>query len=627
MVKKLQNGIAFIQRYPAPFVFLLLSFLGLLIYSNSFQGSFQFDDARWIEKDPFIRDVSNLGAIREHVPRRFLWFLSLAVNYHFHHVDVLGYHIVNFLIHLFCSVFVYFFVRITFQTPRLRNSPLSTSQNTIALFASLLFLSHPIQTQAVTYIIQRATSLATLFYILSMLAYAKSRLSKRHSIPFLLLAIITALAAMFTKEIALTLPLNLLLYEVIFFPSSQESVKRRVLRILPFLLMLPIIPYLFLMQHAIGQEWIAAVTETKSITRMDYFFTQINVVRTYIRLLFIPVKQALDYEYPISHGFFEMRTILSFAFLAAIVGLGVKLLKTKPVVSFGIFWIFLTLSIESSFIPIRDVIYEHRLYLPMVGFVMAICSGLRLLIRKTLVYVLLFSMVVSIFSVLTYQRNWVWKDRVSLWLDSVRKFPEGVRARHNLANAYYGVGNYDEAIEHAKKAISLNPSLPEPYNTLGAIYADQKKFKESIQYFQKSISVDPTSADAYYNLAVGYYETDQRDKWKKYIDKAFLLNPEMVELLVHLGYHYAEKCDIGKAIEYFQKGLRLRPDHAMAEAVQRSLDRIMPKAGELLEDKIKDCEDMAFFISLRDLTKITSQVKHIKNMRGITRLHKIYKTR
>ena len=179
---------------------------------------------------------------------------------------------------------------------------------------------------------------------------------------------------MFTKEIVLTLPLMIVLYEFCFFGLETNTCRKNIKNInwkhlAPFLIMLLIIPLTMAGARSINLGEIGRLAEeTQTISRGHYLLTQFRVLTTYLRLLFVPLNQNLDYDYPISLTLFHIPTLLSFLLLLLILTAGVVLFRRYRLVSFCIFFFFLTLSVESSIIPIRDVIFEHRLYLPMAGY-------------------------------------------------------------------------------------------------------------------------------------------------------------------------------------------------------------------------------------------------------------------
>jgi hypothetical protein len=221
---------------------ILIVILGLIAYSNTFHVPFQFDDITAIVQNPVIKDLSFFTDPSQsrgyghhfgyHTFRsRYIGYLTFALNYHLHGLDVTGYHIVNLLIHFSTSLLVYFLVRLTFKTPFFRNSRIMGRSDYIALFTALIFVSHPVQTEAVTYIWQRVASLAAMLYVLSLFMYIKWRLLRYQpnspesrgyfgvkSVTYYLISLISSVLAMKTKQTAFTLPVAIALYEFISSP-------------------------------------------------------------------------------------------------------------------------------------------------------------------------------------------------------------------------------------------------------------------------------------------------------------------------------------------------------------------------------------------------------------------------
>ena len=235
----------------------LIAMVCLIAYSNSFQVPFQFDDFHNILEKPYVRDIRYFANFPGQqwfsgdygFRMRTVGYFTFALNYWLNGQDVAGYHIFNLFIHLMNGLLLYRFMVLSFRTPALVDTPLNGSSKTLALFVALLFVAHPVQTQAVTYIVQRLASLATLFYLLSFVAYVEWRLSRgleqagRSSQLtawiFYALSIIAAALAMKTKEIAFTLPVMIALYELLFM---NGNVMKRAIFLVPLLLTLVIIP-------------------------------------------------------------------------------------------------------------------------------------------------------------------------------------------------------------------------------------------------------------------------------------------------------------------------------------------------------------------------------------------------
>jgi len=438
---------------------------------------------------------------------------------------------------------------------------LSTFQpfNYLPLFIALLFVSHPIQTQAVTYIIQRFTSLATFFYLLSLVSYIKFRISVSGASRFTLYAVslLSSVLAMKTKEIAFTLPVVIALYEFMFL---EGKIRSRILYLIPLLLTMLIIPLSLIgIDKPIGDvigELGEASQETAEITRWTYLFTQFRVIITYIRLLFLPINQNFDYDYSIYHSFLTPDVLLSFLFLLLIFGFGVYLfyvsrftLYALRLASFGIFWFFITLSVESSVIPIRDVIFEHRLYLPSLGGIFVFASIIFWSLRvhsynpriPTAIYLMSVFLVISLSSA-AYQRNTVWKDEISLWSDVARKSPEKARPHHNLGVVYALKGWSSEAMQEYKIALSLKSrffstaEIAKTHNNIGVLYSKQGQFEEAVMEYKIALELLPNFEEAHYNLAVAYLSKEDIDSARKEFEATLRINPLNSEAPKFLNY-------------------------------------------------------------------------------------------
>jgi hypothetical protein len=376
-------------RRPALHVSLIL-LLTLVSYANTFHAPFILDDVSSIVDNPVIRDLGSFlggAGFRYHPsynPRRAVGFLTFALNYHFGGLDPVGYHAVNLVIHAFTALLVYALIRVTFRTPHLRESSLAPQVSLIGLTAALLFAVHPVQTQAVTYTSQRFASLATFFYLLCLVLYAKGRVrqsrlqgpeslvlgpeskasslkarggkSRRNgkrndggispipspqlatpkprgdggspvpSILFFSAAAGAAILGMMTKEIVATLPLAILLYELCFFRHGRRN---RLLFLLPFAAAATMAPLILMGEDGpLGKLFpglVRHLQESAHIPRMEYFFTQFRVLVTYLRLLVLPIHQNVDYQYPLYTRFLTTSVLLSALFLAALLALALFL--------------------------------------------------------------------------------------------------------------------------------------------------------------------------------------------------------------------------------------------------------------------------------------------------------------
>lgn len=525
---------------------LLILLLGALAYANSFTAPFIFDDLTSIVRNPVVQDLANFGpggSGYESMPRRWVGFLSFALNHHFGGLEVGGYHLVNLIIHLGNALLLYALVLLTFRTPQLAGGRLGDQAANIALLAALLFVAHPVQTGAVTYIVQRLSSLATLFYLAALVLYLMARLAgeKRRAaapgpgikpnwrqlrpeiIP-LTWAMLAAILAMQTKEIAFTLPLAVALYEWSFF---RDAWRRRWPYLLPLLVTLPVIP-LMVLNSLSGEDSLepGGVDEQlrvdSDISRFHYLITQFRVMVTYLRLLVLPVKQNLDYDYPIYTSILHPQVLGSLLLLGLLAALGVYLHRrsaaTDPdfrLISFGIFWFFLTLTVESTLIPIRDLIFEHRLYLPSLGVAMAVAAAVGWSAVKTATLfsgrlpLLVAALVVVSLAGATWQRNQVWGSSVKIWEDTARKSPNKVRSWYNLGTHLDEAGRPEEAIRVLTRAVYLDPQHADAWHNLGRAHLNTGASQQAIPFLRNAVQLNPTLDNAVVNLAVALIRAEQ----------------------------------------------------------------------------------------------------------------------
>jgi len=551
------------------FALIIFCCLGVVIYSNSFGASFHFDDELSIVSNLSIRNLTNFRGIWNFWPTRFLTYLSIALNYHFQKFNVFGYHLFNLLIHLVSTIMVWWLVLLTLSTPKIKQQKISQQANLIALFAGLIFLTHPIQTEAVTYIIQRATSLAALFYLACLNLYIKSRLldyekpASRISKFYYLGSVILAVMAMFTKEMAITLPLMILLYEYCFLKTKKVINWKQ---IASFLITLLIIPLTMLMTKSANLMEMRLESEPlPGISPWNYLLTQFPVMLTYLRLIFLPINQNLDYDYPVAKSLLESPTLTSLLFLGIILFIAIRIFSKYRLVSFTIFWFFLTLLPESSIIPIKDVIFEHRLYLPMVGFSFFLVIVLYYLFAKKSLGFLVTALliIVTSYSILTYKRNFIWKDEFSLWNDVIRKSPWKARAYSERGNAYKNKGKLEQAISDYNKAIEIDPNYANAYNNRGITYLNKGNLEQALFDCNKAIQLDPKSAFPYYNRGNTYKKKDNLEQAISDYSKAIEIKPDFALAYHNRGSAYQEKDNLEQAISDYSKAIEIEPNLAL----------------------------------------------------------------
>jgi tetratricopeptide (TPR) repeat protein len=598
----------------------VIIFIGVLLYSNTLHAPFIFDDYSSIVDNDAIKDFTI--SLKDISNNRYLLSLSFAINYAIGDLKPFGYHLINILIHIINAILVYHLVILTFRTPYFSSQQSPIHQFTdspirlftpfrdesltgftylplfIAFSSAFIFIAHPIQTQAVTYIAQRAASMTAMFYLLSLVMYIKWRLRTqdaglrmhRASWILYLCSLLFAIFAMKTKEIAFTLPVVITLYEFSFFNKSTDykvspSNSRRFLYLLPILLTLLVIPLSMLNFTApvdkITQDINIQSRETVNITRTDYLLTQFRVILTYLRLLIMPVNQSLDYSSPVYHSFFDLQVFLSFLFLLSIFGIAVYLFyasRYNPpspplskggrggflrLISFGIFWLFITLSVESSFIPIRDVIVEHRLYLPSIGFFIAAVLSVDYLFSNMRLKTAVMAAIVLALSVGTYHRNIIWQNPQKLWEDVISKSPNNVRAYTELGAIFRDEGQYAEAMNQFDNALKINKNYALTYYNIGYIQFKLGNYKNALMYLRKTLEFNLPSLirmETFNSLGMTYSEMGNDVDAINAFKEAIKTLPTSIIPYNNLGRHYIKMGNFDCAIEILKKGLGVREE-------------------------------------------------------------------
>ena len=564
------------------FTIVALAILIFSIYVNSFDCSWHFDD------EPNITDNPNLHIkeiTRENVKRamfsdrnnpnvlyRPVACLSFALNHYFGGLDVFGYHLVNIFIHLISSIFLFLFIYHTLNLPSLKTKYASHSYS-IALLATILWTINPVQTQAITYLVQRMASMAGMFYIMGMFFYLKARTPQTgcEKVLFLILCFVSFAMALGSKENAVILPLSIFLYEILLLQEITGQNLRKNLRLF-FVLTGAILILGFIYIYIQGGNIFSFLNgyENRPFTLKQRLLTEPRIIIFYISLLLYPVPNRLSiaHSFQISTSLFDpISTVLSILFIAGAIGYAIYSAKKRPLFSFCILFFFLNHVIESTIFPL-ELIFEHRNYIPSMLFFVPVAIGFCKLLE---LYSIKKSMrhIISVFIVLlligfghsTFMRNFTWKNEKSLWIDAVEKAPDQFRAHHNLGRYYQDHGYKEEAISEYKKVLESsvihrrNEALVTFYN-LGKIYSELKDFERAKSYYQKAIQINPYFFPAFSNLAAIYDKEGMPNLAHKYLTEAIMLNPDGPYANFNMGLYYLRNKQPEKAISHLNKSKR-----------------------------------------------------------------------
>jgi Tfp pilus assembly protein PilF len=600
-----------------------------IVYSNSLNGPFLFDDYHNIigNKHMQVTDLSfeSLKKAAVEDPSKYRWApkVSFALNYYFadkqttgYHSDtplagasstepdVWGYHLLNLLVHIAAALSLYFLFRVTigihFPKDNFRFG------NEVVLLAALIWAVHPVQTNGVSYVVQRMTSMAALFFISSLLFYVLGRRWRNgltgKSIYFLL-SFLCGFLAIFSKENGAILPFMILGYEYYFLGGLQLTFrnKKNLIILAGAALMVIAIGWIYLGGNPFAR--MLGGYEVRDFTMSERLLTQPRVLMQYLSLLVLPLPSRLNlaYDFPVSTFVFTPpATFFAILGVAALVLFMFFIFKRNRLLSFALFWFLANLAIESSFIPL-EIIFEHRMYLPSAFLLLTLVTGLYRLLSFRHVKVaragLLF-IVVSLM-VFTWQRNETWSSRENVWADVAQKAPNLTRGHLGLFVAYKAQNRNAEALESIKKAVEVGPGefrpsynlanyyfehkqykeallvlngmlkkknlgTPQVYQLRGAVYKELKNYEMAISNARKALAVDPEHVDAFLLLGESYFRLSKFEQALKYYEKAREILPDTAGVYFNLGTVYYNLGKYDRAIVNYRRSLDLRPGNADA---------------------------------------------------------------
>ena len=569
----------------------LIIVAAIIVYSNTFQVPLQFDDIYHITQKPTIRDLGNFAKIDvwENVNTRPLAMFTVALNYRWGEADPVGYHVFNLIFHIIAGWIVYLLSLQILSMKNFRPGRLiSENRQYFALLAALLFIVHPLQTQAVTYIIQRITVLSTLFYLLGIYYYLKGRAQQQQtgdwkdSIKYYVLTLVAFILSLLSKQIAVTFPLALILAEVFFVRDAEGRIQKK------FLFPLATVVGIIIVG---GLVVVGLPRESDEIPRDVYLFTSLKVMVKYIQMFILPVGQNLDHDIQASETLFGWKELGSLAILGGLIYLAYRQFHKNPLISFGIAWFFVTLLVEQTIIPIKDFMFEHRVYLPSFGLILAALAALFTYLpmvdfRRSKVpgAIFLALLLVVISGIAAHARNKVWQTDLSLWTDAVEKSPNKARPHLWQGIAYTSLQQYDKAKESIDKGIEILPNFPMAYYNRGNIYKDLGDFRKSIEDYDKAIELDPSYMLAYFNRGVVKAKLGRHKQAIEDYDHTLKDDPNNVNTLYNRGNAFRNLRQYNQAIQDYDRALEIDPKYTLA-VFNRGLAKAgLNKHGEAISD-------------------------------------------
>jgi len=575
--------------------FTLLFILILPIYSNTFHASWHLDDR------PNI--VNNLNLHINDLMPETLWktffakpgpvekfyrplpCLTFALNWHYGRDDVTGYHAVNIVIHILTAFFLYLTILNLFRSPNLENK-FKESEHFIALLSAALWAVNPIQTQAVTYIVQRMAIMAAMFYMLGINFYIKGRLAdaKSKKILFYTGCLLSFLFALGSKENAILLPLSIILVEIIFFQKSgslgeKKKIVWAALASTIFILFL-FGGLLFLMKKD-PLNYLNQLSEIRPFSFSERLLTEPIVVLNYLSQIFYPAPHRLSIEHDVllSTSLFEPWTTLpAILIIFCIVGIGLSQIRKRPLIAFGILFFFLNHIVESTILPL-ELVFEHRNYLPSFFLFLPMSAGMKHLInfyaeKRRSMYALIIVFMILLLACLgwsTYIRNKAWANDKTLWIDAAAKAPGNARPLNVLAIELAWGENvtphrYEKALVFFKKSLLLNKPRKfleaDIIGNIASIYFHRNEYQKAVKLYKQALEISPEFLKVRYDLIKPLI---LMEKWEEASKNADLLisnskgyiNDDYFNIK---GFILLWQKKPKEALRYFRKALSLAPN-------------------------------------------------------------------
>ena len=577
----------------------ILLVAGVLLYGRTLPFPFVFDDHIYLVGNPLVKDArsftfnGDFRAFATYSARagldpdlstnfilRPVTYLTFYINYALDGLRPQGYRAVNIAIHCANAMLVLLILSHLLRASPKAGTVTSFSAGFIALAAALLFMVHPLQTESVTYIIQRFTSLSAFFYLLTILTYLLANASEKRTARWSwhCLSVAALVLGMLSKEILFTAPFLLVLLDWLVMGAPLKVVWKRTI---PYFLCLPIIPALILVTSWAqnnGSANLAAAFHIATAVKdphyqWHYALTQPGVLLSYLQLIFAPTGLNMDRDYPLATSLWQGRVHLPAALIGGIVAASALWYRHRrddvrvSLIFCSVLWFFLTPSPSSSVIPLGDLMVEHRTYLASIGALAALVCGADLL-RTTW-----FSNIrwmryaipgcvaawVVVLGAATWGRNDVWSSEVSIWRDTATKSPNKFRPWINLGTACAESGNLQEGASYFRKALYIEPRLIPAYENLGAIENALGHFQEALNVSNVGLVCAPESFVMQYNRGVSCCALGRVEKGILSFQNAIKIRPAHLPSQLALALCYGKLRQYDKALKHGRIAVSLAP--------------------------------------------------------------------
>jgi tetratricopeptide (TPR) repeat protein len=573
---------------------LLLVVLVLIVYGNTFHASWHLDDRTNIldnqnvhvdslSLDEWARSAAPPFTDPGRAPSgwsdlyRPVAMLTFAFNWFLGGSSVFGYHVVNIGLHCATTVLLFFTCLSLLSAPN-NHGRYEGHALPIAFMATALWALHPIQTQAVTYIVQRMAVLAAFFYLAGIFLYLKSRNAQSIGRKFLFfgMAVLSYLLALGSKQNAVTLPMTWLLVEIVFYrvPGFWNQEKGRWLVIAVICGLVAFFLLVLLSWQADPLSAIMKGYQRRPFNMPQRVLTEFRVLIFHLGQLFYPVPQqfSIMHDFNISTSLITPLSTLGALLLIIIMIVGgILFMHQWPLLSFAVLFFFLGHSVESTVIAL-ELVFEHRNYLPSLFLFLPVSAGVILLTEKyrnenRLVYLMLVmfsTLIVLGIGLGSHIRNSVWRNEKILWQDAMQKAPNLARPLQNLALALEKEWKLDAALKLYQKALTLKDPSPElsqfiSLSNMGNIYRKKEDYSQAVHYLAKAVHVEkgPYKERARLNLALSLLNVQEEEKALAHVNAGLRQQKGNIRFLAVKGFILARQGKIDQALAHLRRVLKL----------------------------------------------------------------------
>jgi tetratricopeptide (TPR) repeat protein len=544
----------------------LICFCGVILFFATVHSPFLYDDSHAIEDNPYIKNLSQFQQMVgvQNIFNRPILLLTFSVNNALGQLDVFGYHLINIMLHLCVGIVLYF---LTMELVTIEKLSLSKIFQRLPLVVSLIHIFNPINIQSITYLSSRSSVLVTFFYLSSFylfirfINYKEKKINKWGNLLYLVAGLFLFYLGLGSKEIIVTLPIIAILY--LWVRSSSKSLQKFIPELL--LILIPLIIYLLYRYIDMGNLFVIKNDPySHIIDRELYLVTQIKAIISYylIKILF-PINLNFEPDMRLVSGILDWEWM---ACLIIAVCLAIYIFKQKSILLKCAFtWALITILPTSSIIPLKQIVTEHRSYLPSIG----ISLGLGILfLRAASINRLMHPIIIGIlifYGFLTMKRSLDYRSEISIWEDTVEKSPYKSLVHNNLGTAYLSKNELKKAKNSFGISSALSPSSPDPYINLGHIHSRNKEWDKAKLKYDLALKLGANRSQIFFHSGLMRLKLKKPEEAIPFLLEAIRIKNHRSVYHHELGNAFRLMKQYDSALKSYRKVLKLESNHVEAQ--------------------------------------------------------------